>query len=95
MHYINIQFFYILLQCFDDQKKLFKEIKMPLMAQISKYAILTNYCVVMIPNNYEKIYFELSIVLKDGQNRSDIIKIKILKIIFILKFLKNSLDYSI
>ena len=25
--------------------------------------------------DFEKIYFELSIVLKDGQNRSDIIKI--------------------
>ena len=54
LHYINIQFFYILLQCFDDQNKLFKEIKMPLMGQISKYAILTNYCVVMIPNNFKR-----------------------------------------
>ena len=48
---------------------------MPLMGQISKYAISTNYCVVMIPNNFKKIYFELSIVLKDGQNRSNIIRI--------------------
>ena len=48
---------------------------MPLMGQISEYATLTNYCVVMVPNNFKKIYFELSIVLKDGQNRSDIIKI--------------------
>ena len=48
---------------------------MPLMGQISKYAILTNYCVVMIPNDFKKIYFELSIVLKDGQNISNIIKI--------------------
>ena len=48
---------------------------MPLIDQISKYAILTNSCVVMIPYNIEKIYFELSIVLNDGQSRSDIIKI--------------------
>ena len=75
LHYINIQFFHILLQLFDDQNNLFKEIRMPLIGQISKYAILTNYCVTMIPNDYNKIYFELSIVLKNGQNRSDIIKI--------------------
>ena len=75
LHYINIQFFHILLQCFDDQNVLFKEIKLPLIGQISKYAILTNSCLVMIPNNFEKIYFELSIVLNEGQSRSDIIKI--------------------
>ena len=73
--YIKIQFFYILLQCFDDQNELFKKIKMPLIGMINKQAILSNMCVIKIPNNFEKIYFELSIVIQEGQNRSDIIKI--------------------
>ena len=42
---------------------------------ISKQAILSNIWFVKIPNNFEKINFELSIVIQEGQNRSDIIKI--------------------
>ena len=63
------------MQCFDDQNELFKEIKMPLIGMICKQAILSNMCVIKIPNNFKKIYFELSIVIQERQNRSDIIKI--------------------
>ena len=75
LHYINIKFFHILLEYFDDQNNLFKSIKMGLVGQISKFCILNNYCVTMIPNDYKRIYFELSIVLNDDINKSDIIKI--------------------
>ena len=54
LHYINIQFFHILLEYFDDQNDLFKSIKMGLVGQISKLCILNNYCVTMIPNDYKK-----------------------------------------
>ena len=75
LHYINIQFFHILLQCFNDQNELFKELKMPLIGMISKHGILTSTCVIKIHKDFEKIYFELSIVLNNNQKRNDIIKI--------------------
>ena len=75
MHYINVQFFHILLQCFDPQNMLSKEIKMPLIGMITKHGILTSMCVIKIPDDFEKIYFELSIVLNNNQKRNDIIKI--------------------
>ena len=61
--------------CFNDQNELFKELKMPLIGMISKHGILTNSCVIKIPKDFEKIYFELSIVLNNNQKRNDIIKI--------------------
>ena len=48
---------------------------MGLVGQISKLCILINYCVTMIPNDYKKIYFELSIVLNESINKSNVIKI--------------------
>ena len=90
LHYINIQFFHILLEYFDDQNNLFKSIKMGLVGQISKLCILNNYCVTMIPNDYKKIYFELSIVLNDDINKSDIIKITDFDNHIYFKILKNN-----
>ena len=43
IHYINIQFFHILLEYFDDRNNLFKSIKMGLVGQISKFCIINNY----------------------------------------------------
>ena len=75
LHYMNIQFFHILLECFDDQNVMFKEIKLPLIGIISKHCILTNSCVIKMPKDFEKIYFKLSIVLNNIQRRNDIVKI--------------------
>ena len=42
---------------------------------VSKFCNITNSCIIRIPNDFEKIYFKLSIKLNDGQNRSDYISI--------------------
>ena len=75
-HNINIGFFHILLEYFNDENKLFKTIKLPLAsASIAKFCNITNLCIVKIPDNYDKIYFKLSIKLNDNQNRTDSISI--------------------
>ena len=75
LHYINIQFFYLLLRVLDNQNQLITSIKMPLIGTISKHCILTNVCYIKIPNDYNSINLELSIKIQEGQNRSDIVKI--------------------
>ena len=75
-HYINIGFFHILLEYFNDENVLFKSIKMPLgSGTISKYSNIINSCIIKIPDNFNSIYFKLSIKLNDNQNRTDSISI--------------------
>ena len=42
---------------------------------ISKHANITNSCIFKIPNDFEKIFFKLSIKLNDDQKRNDSISI--------------------
>ena len=74
-HYINIGFFHILLEYFNDKNVLIESIKMPIIGMISRYANITNSCIIKIPNDLDKIYFKLSIKLNDNQNRTDSISI--------------------
>ena len=74
-HYINIGFFHILLEYFNDENVLFKSIKMPIIGMVSKHCIITNSCIIKLPNDLDKIYFKLSIKLNNGQNRTDSISI--------------------
>ena len=59
------------LEFFDDKNKLFKSIKMPIKGTVSKHCILTNSCIIKLTDNYNKIFFKLSIKLNDNQNRTD------------------------
>ena len=69
-------FFHLFLEFFDDKDKSFKTIKLPLASgSIAKFCNLTNNCIIKIPDNYDKIYFKLSIKLNDKQNRTDSISI--------------------
>ena len=75
-HYINTGFFHILLEYFNDENLLFKSIKMPLASgSIAKFCNITNSCIIKIPDNFNSIYFKLSIKLNDNQNRTDSISI--------------------
>ena len=74
-HYINIGFFHILSEYFNDKKVLIESIKMPIIGMISRYANITNSCIIKILNDLDKIYYKLSIKLNDNQNRSDSISI--------------------
>ena len=74
-HYINIAFFHILLEYFNDKKVLIESIKMPIIGMISRYANITNSSIIKITNDLDKIYYRLSIKLNDNQNRSDSISI--------------------
>ena len=75
-HYINIGFFHILLEYFNDENLLFKSLKMPLASgSIAKFCNIINSCIVKIPDNFNSIYFKLSIKLNDKQNRADSISI--------------------
>ena len=74
-HYINVGFFHILLEYFNDENVLFKSIKMPIMRMVSKHCIITNLCVIKLPRDLDKIYFKLSIKLNNNQNRTDSISI--------------------
>ena len=74
-HYINIAFFHILLEYFNDKKVLIESVKMPIVGMISKHANITNSCIIKIPNDLDKIYYKLSIKLNEGQNRSDSVSI--------------------
>ena len=72
-HYINIGFFHILLEYFNDENVLFKSSKMPLASgSIAKSCNITNSCIIKIPENFNSIYFKLSIKLN---NRNDSISI--------------------
>ena len=74
-HYINIAFFHILLEYFNDKKVLIESIKMPIIGMISRHANITNSCIIKIPNDLDKIYYKLSIKLNDNQNRSESVSI--------------------
>ena len=75
-HYINLGFFHILLEYFNDENVLFKSIKMPLASgSIAKFYNITNSCIIKILDNSDKIYLKLSIKLNDKQNRTDSISI--------------------
>ena len=57
-HYINIGFFHILLEYFNDKKVLIESIKMPIIGMISRYTNITNSCIIKIPNNLDKLYLD-------------------------------------
>ena len=93
-HYINIGFFHILLEYFNDENTLIKAIKLPLASgSIAKFCNITNSCIVKIPDNYDKIYFKLSIKLNDRQNRTDSISILDFDNKTYLNILKNNIYY--
>ena len=75
LHYINAQFFYVLLKVFNKNNQLITSIRLPLIGMISKHTILSNTCYLIMPNDYENIKIEMSIELKENQNRNNIIKI--------------------
>ena len=75
-NYINIGFFHILLENFNSENELLKEMKLPLASgAISKFSNITNSCIIKLPDNFNKIFFKLSIKLNDQQNRNDSILI--------------------
>ena len=74
-HYINIAFFHILLDFFNENDILIDSIKMPIIGMISRHANITNSCIIKVPNDFDKIYYKLSIKLNEGQNRSDNVSI--------------------
>ena len=64
------------MEYFNDENILFKSIKMPLASGAkSKFCNMTNSCIVKIPDNFDKIYFKLSIKINNKQNRTDSISI--------------------
>ena len=64
------------MEYFNDENELFKEIKLPLASgAISKFRNITNSCIIKLPDNFNKIFFKLSIKLNDDQNRTDSISI--------------------
>ena len=75
LHYINAQFFYVLLKIFSKNNQLITSIRLPLIGMISKQGIVSNICYLIMPNDYENIKIEISIELKENQKRNDIIKI--------------------
>ena len=74
-HYINIGFFHILLEYFNENDILIESIRMPIIGMVSKHCIITNSCIIKLPNDLDKIYYKLSIKLNEGQNRSDLVSI--------------------
>ena len=75
-HYTNIGFFHILLEYFNHENVLFKSIKRPLASgSIAKFCNITNSFIIKIPDDFNSIYFRLSIKLNDNQNRTDSISI--------------------
>ena len=60
------------MEYFNDENKLFKEIKLPLASgSIAKFCNVTNSCIIKLPDNFNKIFFKLSINLNNNQNRTD------------------------
>ena len=75
LHYINAQFFYVLLKVFNKNNQIITSIRLPLIGMISKQGIISNTCYLIMPNDYSNVKLELSIELKENQKRNDIIKI--------------------
>ena len=64
------------MEYFNDENVLFKSVKMPLASgSTAKFCNIANSCIIKIPNNFNSIYFKLSIKLNDNQNRTDSISI--------------------
>ena len=74
-NYINIAFFHILLEYFNENDILIDSIRMPIIGMISRHANITNSCIIKVPNDFDKIYYKLSIKLNEGQNRSESVSI--------------------
>ena len=70
-HYINIGFFHMLLEYFNEENVLIEQCKLPIVGMVSKHCIITKTCTIKLPDNFNKINFKLSIKLNEGQNRSD------------------------
>ena len=82
------------MEYFNDENTLIKAIKLPLASgSIAKFCNNTNSCIVKIPDNYDKIYFQLSIKLNDRQNRTDTISILDFDNKIYLNILKNNIYY--
>ena len=75
LHYINVGYFDVKLEIYDDKNQLISSTKMPLMGMISKQAIVSTICYVKLSNDYNSINLQLSIQIQENQNRNDIIKI--------------------
>ena len=65
-HYINIGFFHLLLEYYNEENILFESIKMPIIGMVSKHCIITNSSIIKLPDNFDKIFFKLSIKLNDN-----------------------------
>ena len=74
-HYINIGFFHLLLEYYNEENILFESIKRPIIGMVSKHSIITNSCIIKLSDNFNKIFFKLSIKINQKQNRSDSISI--------------------
>ena len=48
---------------------------MPIKGTVSKHCILTNSCIIKLTENYDKIFFKLSIKLNDNQNKTESISL--------------------
>ena len=95
-HYINIGFFHLLLKYYNDENVLFESIKMPLASgTVAKFCNITNSCIIKIPNDFEKIYFKLSIKSNDKQNRDDSISILDFDNKIDFRYYKNDLLYNV
>ena len=95
-HHINIGIFHILLEYLYSENELFKELKLPLASgSIAKFCNVTNSCIIKLPDNFNKIFFKLSIKLNDRQNRTDSISILDFDNKIYFKYFENSLDYNI
>ena len=62
---------------------------------VSKHGIITNSCIIKLPDNFNKIYFKLSIKLNDNQNRTDFISILDFDDKIYFKYFENNLVYNI
>ena len=51
-HYINIGFFHLLLEYYNEENILFESIKMPIIGMVSKHCIITNSCIIKLPDNF-------------------------------------------
>ena len=73
---MNIGYFHLLLEYYNDENKLFESYRMPMSSgSNARFVNITNSCIVRISNDFEKIHFKLSIKLNDKQKKYDSISI--------------------
>ena len=65
----------MLLECFDNNGKLFKELKINMVGTISKQAITEHSSIIKIPYDMTYMNIKISINLYNGQNRTEKINI--------------------